>query len=237
MFGTIVDCARPLEDCIKQLAKTGDEIEVREIFSRFTTNCIANLGFGLEIDCFKEPNNEFREKASRLFQSNLRNTFRLAISFLCPFLTRLFGVRFVDKDVSDFVVDTVRQNLEYREKNHVIRKDFFQLLMQVRNGGKVQDDNWSTASTNAEKSMSINDLAAHSFGLILAGYESSSTTMAFFMYEMAKNLDIQQKVYNEIIDVLQRFDGELSYEALSEMKYLDSCVEGENDLFFLSLSL
>lgn len=189
---------------------------------------VASVGFGLDIDCFKDPNNEFREKGSRLFQSNIRNTFRLAISFLCPMLTRLIGIRFVDKDISDFMVDAVRQNLEYREKNHIVRKDYFQLLMQIRNGGKIHEDNWSATSTNgAEKSLSINDMAAHSFGLILAGYESSSATMAFFAYEMANQPEIQQRVYDEIQEVLQRFDGELTYEALSEMKYLESCVEGK----------
>lgn len=126
------------------------------------------------------------------------------------------------------MVDTVRQNLEYREKNQIVRKDFFQLLMQMRNGGKVREDNnWSANSTSEEKSLSINDIAAHSFGLILAGYESSSATMAFFVYEMAKNPEIQQRVYDEIQEVFQRYDGEISYEALGEMKYLDCCVEGK----------
>lgn len=225
MFGTIVDCGRPLEDYLMQQAKIGDEIEVKEVFSRFTTNVIASVGFGLDIDCFKEPNNKFREMGSRFFQSNFRNTFRLAVSFLCPFFTRLVGIRFADKDVSDFMVDTVRQNLEYREKNHIVRKDFFQLLMQIRNGGEIRD-NWSANSTSAEKSMSINDMAAHSFGLILAGYESSGATMAFFTYEMASNPEIQERVYDEIQEVLQRYDGELSYEALNDMKYLDCCIEG-----------
>lgn len=58
--------------------------------------------------------------------------------------------------------------------------------------------------------------------------------MAFFMYEMAKNPEIQQRVYDEIQEVLQRFNGELSYEALSEMKYLDSCVEGKIGISFVS---
>lgn len=228
MFKTIIDCARPLEECIKQFAQTDAEVEVREIFSRFTTNVIASVGFGLDIDCFKEPNNEFREKASRLFVSNFRNTSRLAMSFISPFLTRILGIRFVDKDVSDFIVDTVRQNLEYREKHHVVRKDFFQLLIQMRNGNKIQDDidDWNLSAINDEKYLSINDMAAHSFGLILAGYESSSTTMGFFMYEMAKSPDIQQRVYEEIQEVLQRFDDELTYESLGEMKYLDCCLEG-----------
>lgn len=45
MFDTIVDCAQPLEDCLKQLAQSGDEIEVREIFSRFTTNVIGKTKY------------------------------------------------------------------------------------------------------------------------------------------------------------------------------------------------
>lgn len=44
MFGTFADCARPLEDCLKErITQTGNEIEVREIFSRFTTNAIGKL--------------------------------------------------------------------------------------------------------------------------------------------------------------------------------------------------
>lgn len=193
MFDTIAACARPLEDCIKQHVQLGDEVEVRELFSRFTTNVIASIGFGLEIDCFKDPDNEFRQKGSRFFQSNPRNTFRLAMSFLSPFLTRTLGIRFADKDIGDFVVDLVRQNLEYREKNHVVRKDFFQLLMQVRNAGKVNDDTeWSTESAaGAEKSLSINDMAAHSFGLILGEFSITITPKDQQIFNDKKSIEIQ----------------------------------------------
>lgn len=52
--------------------------------------------------------------------------------------------------------------------------------------------------------------------------------MTFFMYEMAKNPEIQQKVYDEINDVLERYDGKISYESLSQMKYLECCIDGTN---------
>lgn len=227
MFQTFVDCAKPLEDCINQHAIAGKEVEVREIFSRFTSNAIASIGFGLEIDSFKEPNNEFREKGSRFFEPSFITPFRFNMSFITPFLTKLLGIRIVDKDVSDFMVEAVRQNLEYREKNNIVRRDFFQLLMQVRNSGKIQDDNddWDAKATETnEKMLSINDMAGQAYIFILAGYESSSTVMTFFMYELANNPAIQQKVYDEICDVLQKH-GKLSYDALVEMKYLESCID------------
>lgn len=51
-------------------------------------------------------------------------------------------------------------------------------------------------------------------------------TMTFCMYELAKNTIIQQKLYEEINGVLQKYDGNLNYESLSEMKYLDACIDG-----------
>lgn len=50
--------------------------------------------------------------------------------------------------------------------------------------------------------------------------------MTFCMYELAKNTVIQQKIYEEINSVLQNYDGNLNYESLGEMKYLDACIDG-----------
>lgn len=131
-----------------------------------------------------------------------------------------------------FFSEIVRQNLEYREKNNIVRKDYFQLLMQIRNTGKVGEDgdDWKTESTQEKKTLTLNEMAANTYIFILAGYESSATTMTFFMYEMAKNPDIQQKVFEEINEVLQKHNGKLNYDSLSEMRYLESCIDGKKTL-------
>ena len=48
----------------------------------------------------------------------------------------------------------VRRTVEYREKNNVIRKDMLQLLLQLRNTGKINDDNdeeWSAEKTKGKQ--------------------------------------------------------------------------------------
>lgn len=229
MFETIVECGKPLEKQLNKLANTQKEVEVRDLFARFTTNIIASVAFGIEINCFEQPDNEFRIYAWRFFQPKLKHVIRFNLSFLSPFLMKLFKVRFADKDVGEFMKHTVQQNLEYREKHHISRKDFFQLLVQVRNTGSVLDDDtdWTTKPTNEPKSMSLDDVAAQAYDFFIAGYESSSTTMSFCMYELCRNPETKEKAYEEIIDVLQNYDGQLTYESLSEMKYLDNCIDGE----------
>lgn len=148
--------------------------------------------------------------------------------FVSPFLHKLFQIRYVDKDVEKFMIDTVKQNIEYREKHNIVRKDFFQLLMQIRNAGQVKDDgeDWNTKTISNEKHLSLDNIAAQSFIFFVAGYESSSSTMSFCLYELAKNLQLQKTVTDEINSALEMHNGQLTYESLNEMKFLDNCIDG-----------
>lgn len=133
----------------------------------------------------------------------------------------------VDQSVEDFIISLVKGNLDYREKNNVSRKDFFQLLIQLRNTGAVQlDDQWETKIVNdSQKKLTINEMAAQSFVFFLAGFETSSTTMSYCLYELARNEDVQNRVRKQIDEVLAQHNGELSFEAVNEMKLLELCID------------
>lgn len=76
----------------------------------------------------------------------------------------------------------------------------------------------------------MDELAAQVFIFFLAGFETSSTTMSFCLYELALNPDIQRRVQDEIDNVLQKDDGEVTYEAIQQMEYLDKTVAGKAGL-------
>lgn len=51
--------------------------------------------------------------------------------------------------------------------------------------------------------------------------------MHLALYELAYRPKLQIQLRNEINDVLSRHNGEMTYEALSEMKFLDQIVNGK----------
>jgi len=73
----------------------------------------------------------------------------------------------------------------------------------------------------------MNSLAAQAFVFYLGGFETSSTTMTFCLYELSLHQDIQDRVREEIDVVLQKHDGKLTYEGIQEMEYLDKVVSGK----------
>lgn len=80
-----------------------------------------------------------------------------------------------------------------------------------------------------ENNFTIDEVTAHCLNFFLASFETSSATMEFCLYEMAVNHDIQRKVREEIKRVLNKFGGQLSYEAIAEMKYLGQIVDGKKE--------
>lgn len=51
--------------------------------------------------------------------------------------------------------------------------------------------------------------------------------MCFVLYVLALNQNIQDKTRDEIRKVLAKHDGQITYEAILEMKYLQMVIDGE----------
>jgi cytochrome P450 family 6 len=68
---------------------------------------------------------------------------------------------------------------------------------------------------------------AQAFVFLVAGYETSGTTLGFALYELAMHPDLQHRLRAEIARVMAKHQGELTYDGLQEMSYLDMVVSGE----------
>ena len=68
---------------------------------------------------------------------------------------------------------------------------------------------------------------AQALAFLIAGFQSSSSTLTFALYELALHPEIQQSLRAEIMQVLKKHDGKLTYDGIKEMLYLDRVVSGE----------
>ncbi|XP_969948.1 cytochrome P450 6a2 [Tribolium castaneum] len=207
MFPTIVECVSLLLDA---MTEKSEQIDIKELLGRFTTDIIGSCAFGLDCNTIKEENSPFRLYGKKVFFSTKMRTFKLTFASSFPTLGRLLRIRQVSSDVSDFFRKIVKDTIEYRAQNQFSRPDFLQMLIDLRRDG-------------AE--ITLDEIIAQCFIFFLAGFETSSTTMTFTLYELAKNHQIQDKLRQEIMTILTKYHGEITYDAISEMKYLDQVIE------------
>lgn len=75
--------------------------------------------------------------------------------------------------------------------------------------------------------LTSNELVALSFGLFIGGFETSSNTLSFALYYLAKHQMYQDKARDEINTVLGRHNNQITYEAMQELTYLQQCIDGK----------
>ncbi|CAL1277730.1 unnamed protein product [Larinioides sclopetarius] len=72
--------------------------------------------------------------------------------------------------------------------------------------------------------LSMDELVGQCLIFFLAGYETTSSTLSFVTHILAHHQDVQDKLREEVAKVLAETNGELTYEAVQNMKYLDNVI-------------
>lgn len=75
------------------------------------------------------------------------------------------------------------------------------------------------------KCMSYEEIAAQVFIFYIAGSETSSSTVAYTLYELTQNETLMARAQEDIKSSVEKYNGELSYEAVMDMKFIDLCVK------------
>jgi cytochrome P450 family 6 len=154
MFPLVVKAADRMINHMRPHAKKVEQFEVKEVYAEFTTEVIASVAFGLDIECLGNPDSEFRKVSKSLFEPTGFENMKIMFIFAFPTLAKFFNMRFISKKSADFFMGVIRDTLEYREKNKVERNDFLQLLINIK-------DN--------EDGLTFNEIAANSFIFFSAG--------------------------------------------------------------------
>jgi len=192
-------------------ADKGD-IDMKDICSKYTNDVIATCAFGIKVNSMKDPTNKFYIYGKEA--SNFRGVIRSIKFFFIgtfPTLVRIFNMKFLDDYISNFFKDIVKTTIATRDAEHITRPDMLQLMMDIR--GK-----------EGHRELDIDDMTAQAFIFFLGGFETSSTAMCFATHEIAANPEIQLKLQQEIDKVLEESTGEVSYEVINRLEYLDAVI-------------
>lgn len=132
-----------IEKNVESIKSSGNsnQFEAKQLVRRFLVDLMATCMYGIEVNSFKEPENDFYKVSSK---TNLFRPFSSALKILgnhlMPSLMKKLKVKLVDDKTLEYFHDLVMVSMKLREDSGIIRNDMIQLLMLAKKNTLTYDD-------------------------------------------------------------------------------------------------
>lgn len=240
MFELVSTVGQQVALTLKAQIKNGEEscYEFKDLARKFTVDTIATCAFGIEVNSFQNPKNEFHRIAGKMANfGSFISVLKFAGYFAVPKLMKALKIKFFDDETQQFFEKAINETMRIRERDGIIRHDMINLLIQAKQG-KLTHEREPETKTSVEGFATVEesqvgknvvtrkwddeDLYAQCFIFFFAGFDTVSTVMTFMSYELMVNTDVQRKLQQEIDEMNEALDGKrVNYEQIQGMKYMD----------------
>ena len=225
-MGLLKNCENDLIQLF--IEKEGQTFDIRETFQLLTLEVIGSVGFGIEFNAIRSVgrNNDFLKKLREFLHSSsdppVSIMSSLFLSEIVPIIRK--GIFLQEKIGSGFfgpihkICDNIRDIITLRQQGDIRKNDILQSMVDICAN--------EVSATGNKKSMTEFEMVSQSLLLFVAGYETTSSSLGFASFLLAKNPDKQEKLAKELARAFPRNEkGELpsiDYDTvMSSIPYLD----------------
>ena len=204
-----------LQHVQRKLVSGSADFNNKQLYSDLTLGVIASCAFGTDTNPHQtEGENIVIVMAKKFF--NLNKYKHLIATTMPQSVLRLMQYTPTSREALDFLVNLSREILNQRKigGDEVKRVDLLQLMLETE---RNQDDGTTFRLTDDQ-------IISNIILILLAGYDTTSTLISMATYSLALNPDVQERLRNEIESAVKADAGELRYETIMHLKYLDAVV-------------
>ncbi|CAH0714941.1 unnamed protein product, partial [Brenthis ino] len=239
MFYLIENCATNLDKLLNEEVKMTTTLEVKSLLARYTMDCIGTCAFGVHTGTLESHSkiNPFAVIGDKIFDSSNYGGFRLVTRAMWPDIFYSLGFQLFPESISIFFKTLLTDVFKSRQNKASSRNDFVDLLLTWKTNKYLVGDSMSNikSSQNDKKTteLEIDDTLLIGLCTLIfsAGYETTSSTTSYLLFELSKNQEAQTRVIEEVDDYFRRHDGKIEYECINEMPYLQACIEETERLY------
>uniref|UniRef100_A0A8B9KKR0 Cytochrome P450 3A n=1 Tax=Astyanax mexicanus TaxID=7994 RepID=A0A8B9KKR0_ASTMX len=209
---------------IESLKKRNPEeaVKIKDVFAPYSMDVVASASFSVDMDSINNANDPFVVHIKKFFNFSFFSPIFLLLT-LFPFLAGLLGkmgITLFSKSDMAFFYGALKKLKEQSNRTDNKRVDFLKLMIQ----GQISDEQAeSTSGEQPVKGLTDHEILSQSFIFILGGYETTSTTLTFLLYNLATNRDSLDKLVEEIDKTFPR-NAPVTYDALMKLEYLEMVI-------------
>lgn len=225
MFYLMDDCVTQMLNAVKNKTDKTNQIsewDLKSLFSNLAMSVAARCGFGIELDTFADKQHPFVTNAAKMLSLS---TLQSIIYYMGPLAMNLTGITICDRKASQWFVQMSkhiisRRKEEMGQKDKCANKsdaDFLQLMIEAQLKYENAQKNGNVTNQEAEdipEPMTEKELVAQCSVFLFVGYETTSMTLMWLAYCLARNPKEQDLLLQEIRSQLNITDSEPEGENL-----------------------
>lgn len=206
-------------DYLEKKVEENPVVDMKPVFQSMTMDVIGKVAFGIDLNCFNDPDTPLFKYARQVFAdflcTGLKSDFLSNMEFGMIGLEKLFY--YVPPSL-DYVWKITRKIQDDRAKENVVIGDFIGKIIEMKHlikNGHVTEDQLTAQG-----------------GLFLgAGFETIATTLGTLSYNLVKNPQALEILMGEVDTVLEDHEGVVNHETITKMPYLEANIKETLRLF------
>ncbi|CAF3375164.1 unnamed protein product [Rotaria socialis] len=249
MSPLINECIDDLMEKLDTHVKNANEFNIYLYYKRLTMDVICRCAFGIDTDVQNNPDNIYFKKVEELFAHNINSRWVFRLGEFTPrvanilnkvvfganiarvlinkYLIPLISIKQLYEPPNIWLFSRLHPIIEQRQQTPTSRIDLLQLMLQVMTDEKINDEVQNDDKANyrlTRKETIVNILV-----FMAAGYETTSTALAYAAYELARHPEVVNKLQDEINQLPFNDDDEFDkerkkysdYDLVMQMPYMD----------------
>ena len=248
MTTIIDDSINTFLDIIDRNSKSGEEFNIYELYQRLTTDVIARTAFGVKSDVQTDGNNELLIAFRKILETKVNKFVYLLVNCFPELDYIVNPLRRLDETLKyklgfshmRVLMDMSSDIIKLRKENPSLhRNDLLQVMLDLKvTAGDVSDDKLiatydenenlgTSGQQNGSKPLSKNsirltedEIKANCVLFYGAGYETTSTTLAFVAHILVNYPEVQERVRQEVKHLYES-EEKLDFNTVNRLEYME----------------